>query len=179
MEGRRWKVEGGRLKEGEKMASEARKRLGEILVERGLINLVQLDCALAQQRATREFLGTILVKQGLITGEALQRALSEQFGIPCESLSPERIDWALISPFPASLLGAGKCFPIRATAHCVTVAIINPLDVDTLSQFEKVAAGLRKVEPVLVSERDLQAVVFEYRRGCLREIEKRLSDSKG
>ena len=145
------------------------KRIGELLIDKGLITRNQLDQALERQRATKEFLGGILIQMGAITAEALRTILAEQFHLPQVSLTPDGVDWAVPKSFPASVLADGKCFPFRADANTVTVAIANPLDAWALSVFEE-AAGFRKVQPVLVAERELQAVLHAYRQRLLREI---------
>ena len=150
------------------------KRIGELLVERGLITPRQLERALERQRSTGQFLGAILVGMGVIREEALLEAMSRQFGIPCEPLDPSRIDWEVAKQFPASVVGGGKGFPIRTDGQSVTVAISNPLDVWTLSDLERLA-GRRPVRPVLVLERELRAVVQEYQRRAFRALEARLN----
>ena len=150
------------------------RRLGELLRERGMITQGQLEHALAQQRSTGEFLGTLLLKLGVVTEQQLLEALSEQFGIPCEHLELEQVDWSLAKQFAPSALEGGKCFPIRATEHSITVAIINPLDALALSAMEK-AAGMRAVKPVLVPERDLLAVQKEHTRQTLQLLQQRLT----
>ena len=58
------------------MAS-SRKRIGDLLLERGLINESDLLDALATQRETHERLGTILVRLGTITETEMLESLSE------------------------------------------------------------------------------------------------------
>ena len=156
------------------MVAPPTKRIGELLLERRLITQRQLDDALLQQRTTKAFLGEILVSVGAITPEALLEALSEHFHIPRESLDPQRIDWTVTKPFPASILLSGRCFPIRADATSVTVAIVNPLDAGALSEIERLV-GVRRIKPVLVMARDLQAVVQAYKHQTLRAIQERLA----
>ena len=151
------------------------KRLGELLVERRLITQAQLEQALTQQRSTKEFLGAILVRMGLIQPEALLETLAKQFNMPHEALAVERVNWTVAKQFPASIFSDGKCFPIRADADSVTVAIANPLDAWALSAIEQ-AAGFRKVKPVLVLERELQAILQAYRRQSLKTIEAQFND---
>jgi hypothetical protein len=55
--------------------------LGELLVERGLILPLELEDALAEQRATGRRLGEVLVSRGALTGAQLTRALAEQYGV--------------------------------------------------------------------------------------------------
>lgn len=160
------------------MVTSPQKRLGELLVERRLITREQLDRALAQQQLTKEFLGTTLIRMGLIQPEVLLAMLSEQFQIPRERLLPDRVDWSVAKQFPASLLSDGQCFPIRADAETVTVAIANPLDAWSLSAVEQ-AARFRSVKPVLVSHAELEAVVQAYRQRLLRSLETQLGDDHG
>lgn len=61
------------------MGSAAKRRLGDIFVERGLIDQAQLDEALAVQRETGGKLGEILVELGFITRVALAGVITEQW----------------------------------------------------------------------------------------------------
>ena len=149
------------------------KRLGELLVQRHLITPEQLEQVLLEQRSTGQFLGTMLLRLGLITPEALLVTLAQQFGIPCEPLPLDRVDWAIAKQFPVSALSSGTCFPIRTDGTSVTVAIANPLEIWGLGVFEK-ASGFRTVRPVLVLEQELRSVVQAYRQHALQTIEQRL-----
>lgn len=151
------------------------KRLGELLIQKGLLTSAQLDEALRQQRATGEFLGAILLRLSLIQPEMLLTTLSEQFGMPCEAVTPERVDWSVVAQFPPSVLASSACFPIRADAESVTVAMANPLEAWALSAVQR-AAGFRSVKPVLVLEEQLRRVQQAYRERSLRSITARLDD---
>jgi len=149
------------------------KKIGEILIERGLVTRIEIEHALRQQRSTSEFLGAILVRIGAISAEALLDVLSEQFKIPKESLSITKIDWRIAKQFPASIIQEGKCFPVRADSSSVTVAIVNPLDAWMFSDLEK-AIGARQLKPVLVLENELQAMLKEHTKQSLRVLETKL-----
>jgi hypothetical protein len=56
----------------------ARTRLGEVLIDRGLLVPPQLDAALAEQSVSREPLGQILVRRGIVDRSQLAAALNEQ-----------------------------------------------------------------------------------------------------
>jgi hypothetical protein len=73
-----------------------KKRLGEILLERGLIDVDQLNSALAHQRQWGMRLGTALVAKGFIAEGVLTRVLSESLGIPM-------VDLARLAPEPKAL----------------------------------------------------------------------------
>jgi len=69
-----------------------KKRLGEILIERGLIDTDQLNSALAHQRQWGMRLGTALVARGFVAEGMLTRVLSESLGFPMVDLSRVVID---------------------------------------------------------------------------------------
>ena len=60
----------------------AKKRLGELLLEIGLIDEVGLARALGEQRSKRGKLGEVIVSLGLATEQEIAQALSLQLGIP-------------------------------------------------------------------------------------------------
>lgn len=53
-------------------------RVGEVLLQRGLITSTQLQQALAEQRQSHEKLGAILIRQEVVTEAQLRQALNEQ-----------------------------------------------------------------------------------------------------
>lgn len=141
----------------------SQKKLGEILMEKGLLTREQLDAALAEQAVTREFLGRIMVKRNMIRERELLETLSAQFGIPYISVKNRYIDWNLVRTFSASLIIDYHCFPLERDEWSVTVAITNPLDAWALAEAEKAAGGLR-LKVVLVSTEEMQALIQRYRQ---------------
>ncbi|MBI4343455.1 MAG: hypothetical protein HY601_01395, partial [Candidatus Omnitrophica bacterium] len=95
------------------------------------------------------------------------------FGMPREPLALDRVDWSVIKQFPASAFSGGKCFPIRADAESVTVAIANPLEAWALSAVEQ-STQYRKVKPVLISDRELATLLQAYRQRSVQSITDRL-----
>ena len=140
-----------------------RKKLGEILIEKGLITLEQLNNALDEQARTKEFLGKILLDRNQIKEPDLLTTLSEQFNIPIISLKYRYIDWGLVRSFGASLVLDYKCFPLEKDEWSVTFAITNPLDAWALKKIEEEARGL-KIRLVLVSRNDIIEVIQRYRQ---------------
>lgn len=154
------------------------KKIGELLVAKGLVTRIEVDHAVQQQKATGEFIGAVLVRTGSIAPKMLLEALSEQFGIPHEALSINRVDWSVSKQFSKSVLSEGKCFPIRADATSITIALSNPLDSWILSDMEKVL-GAKMLKVVLVIDSELQSVVKEHSKQSLKALEARLrSDGK-
>ncbi len=68
------------------------KKLGDILIESGLLTQEQLDEALFQQQASGHKLGDTIVEMGLLTDIELMKALEYQCRIPYIDMSSLRID---------------------------------------------------------------------------------------
>jgi len=139
----------------------APKRIGEVLIEKGLIKPWQLDMALQLQRTNKAFLGAILVLKGWITEEALLTALADQFCLPFVRIAPEQADWAVATRYSPALTEQHVCLAISADQNSVTVAIANPLDAWAISEVEALA-GTKRVNLVLATVKDIQAA---YRYG--------------
>jgi len=139
------------------------KRLGDILVGRGLISQEQLDEALKEQAASRMFLGDILLKKGWLKEGDLLTALGEQFGLGIESLKDKYIDWKFVKSFSPSLILDFRCFPVRADGSSVVFAITNPLDPWVLDKAREQAKGM-EVEFVLVESSDMDEAVKRYKQ---------------
>lgn len=141
---------------------EKQKRLGDVLLAKGLVNPEQLNGALEEQARTKEILGQVLLKRNLISEKDLLDALSVQFGIPFVSLKYKYIDWNLLKKFSPDLILDYKCVPIQEDNDSVTFAINNPLDVWVAKKAEQ-ESGSRKVKFALVSHQDTDDVIRRYR----------------
>ena len=65
------------------------KRIGDILIDAGVINNEQLGIALQMQAATGKKIGEILISKGFVTERKIMEAMEEQLGIP--HINPERV----------------------------------------------------------------------------------------
>ncbi|MBU0549443.1 MAG: hypothetical protein KKH80_01285 [Candidatus Omnitrophica bacterium] len=153
------------------------KRIGEILIEKKLITEAQLLDALQEQKASDGFLGGILIKKGIINSAELVVALAEQFNMPLLELKEEYIDMELARRFSSSLILDHKCFPIHQDEDSITVAIINPLNAIAISKIEDEAKP-RRVKLVLVSEKDIEEAIKNYRQYVSDSIRRLLNKDK-
>jgi len=153
------------------------KRIGEILIEKGLITEAQLHDALQEQKISNGFLGSIMVRRGWIDKKNLSEALAEQFDIPLIDLKSEYIDMELARRFSSSLILDHKCLPIRQEEDSVTVAIINPLNAVAISKIEDEAKP-RRVNLVLATEEDIDEAIRSYRQYVSESIRRLLKKDK-
>src|SRR5947199_9590472 len=120
-------------------------RLGEILMERRLLTLEDLDRALELQKERGEKIGKILIDLGFVAARDVLSALSEQLNLPLVTLQdppPVSPETETLSP---RFLRQFRCLPVALFDHTVRLAMADPLDFETISTVRH-TTGLR-VEP--------------------------------
>ena len=135
-------------------------RLGEILIERKLITAEDLERALELQKERGDKIGKTLVDMGFIAMRDVLAALAEQWDVPLVSIegppavSPET---EALSP---RFLRQFRCLPLSREDHTVTLAMADPLDVETIAQV-RLCTGL-KVNSVLAAEQEILDAIDRY-----------------
>ncbi len=138
-------------------AAQRAKRLGEILIDSGVITPPQLDEALAAQRARGGKLGEVLSELGFTQEDAVLSALSRQLGIPIADLDAEEIDPAIAALVTRPIAQYRRLLPLRRHGDHLIVAMTDPLDLNALAELEA-ASGLT-VLPLLVRRAQLEAAL--------------------
>ena len=132
-------------------------RLGDILVQAGLIDELQLHTALAEQEQWGNRLGVALVKLGMIDEQELLHALSRKLGAPAVRLQGKRIDPAVLALVPRDLAERPACLPLftkqEAGVEVIYVGMEDPGDLTALDELS-FRTGL-KVRPVIVAPTEL------------------------
>lgn len=138
----------------------ARRRIGELLVDAGLVDMNQLNegLNLQQQRGTK--IVETLIALGYLTAEAFVQFLAKQPGIASIDLSKYEIPRELISLIPRELAIKHELFPIDKLGKLLTVGMVCPLDTATVKQIET-TTGLR-VKPLLCAPNDIRAAIDRY-----------------
>jgi len=137
-------------------------RLGDLLVQEGIISEEELLNALKKQRENREKginkkLGELLIELGLATEKQILEALSKQLGFPFVDLYGEDIDYELLSSFPLSLIEKHNVIPFRKDDEYIYVATADPLDYDSLELIEKFSPKPLKV--FIALSKDIQIII--------------------
>jgi type IV pilus assembly protein PilB len=132
-----------------------RIRLGESLVDAGLINSAQLDEALARKTTTGERIGEALVALGYITERDLVRTLAKDADIPFLESSELRVDPAVVSLVTAAAARTNNLVPLRADGRALVVAMSNPFDIGVIRSLERASGRqIRTVtgDPVVIAQ---------------------------
>ncbi len=114
------------------MAETAQKPLGNLLVERGLINEKDLEEALERQHSTGELLGQTLVSMGVVTEKEVLAALQVQSGMPVVDLENHEPGKELLDKVPSAIARIYKIVPLSFEDKTIVVAMADPLDIRTL-----------------------------------------------
>ena len=104
-----------------------RKKIGEVLVQAGLIAEADLQLALAEHKRTGERLGVVLIRMGLATEKQISKALAYQLSFPYVSLTDEPPDPATVVLIPKEVALKRVCVAVRLEKNLLTVAMSDPL----------------------------------------------------
>ena len=138
-------------------AAPIRKRIGEILIERGKLDAAGLDRALRLQQETHERLGVLLVTLGLVAQRDVAEALAHQLGMPLVEAAGYPELPILEERISARFLRDARVLPLAEGEHELVLAMADPTDGYTISAFEMLT-GL-KVRPQVAIPTELEAAL--------------------
>ncbi len=104
------------------------KRLGEMLVDVGVITEEQLGEALAMQKGSGKRLGTVLVDEHFITETQLIDTLRMQLGIDFIDLNKAKIDPAMVSLVPKAIAKKERVVPVKLERDTLYLAMEDPMN---------------------------------------------------
>jgi type IV pilus assembly protein PilB len=151
--------------------SNRRRRLGEILVERGVLSQTALDTAIAKLAPSPGLLGEALLGEGVVTEEQLAQALAQQFGLDYDPLHEFRIPQHLQQLIPLDLLQRYPCLPIEERPTGLRVAITAPQHLSALDDLELLLR--RPIEPVVSTKSAIHTALtrFQGTGSALKNLE--------
>ncbi|ROR34203.1 GspE/PulE family protein [Inmirania thermothiophila] len=164
------------------MAEEARRRIriGDLLVEHGLITAEQLQHALAEQKRLGLKLGRTLVQLGYIGEEQLLDFLARQLGVPHIDLRQYRYRPELVRRLPETYARRFRAIVLAEEADgAYLVGMADPTDLFAYDEIRRLLG--RPVRQALVRESDLLAVLDQaYRHGDeLSDLAQAVSEDLG
>ena len=138
-----------------------RKKLGEYLLEAGLINDQQLKEALRRQRQTKEPLGHILSRSGMVSEADICRTLHAQLGLPIVDLQAIAIDDGIIRLIKEELAKKYTAIPIEVENRTtLRVAMADPLNAAALEDLRFQSGYF--VRPVLAPPTEIVEAISKY-----------------
>ena len=142
------------------MKTNKNKRLGDLLLEAGLITEDQLRDALVIQKETGKKIGEVLVSQELVEEKQITEALETQLGIPFVDLETEHIPAEVPRIIPEKLARRHILIPIKLENDELTIAMADPLNIFAIDDV-KIATEL-KVKPVIATKEEILNAIGLY-----------------
>jgi type IV pilus assembly protein PilB len=138
-----------------------RKKLGECLIQAGLITEDDLQSALTEHKRTGERLGAVLVRLNLATERQIAKALAYQLGFPYLNLAENPPDPAIVTLIAKEVALKRSCVAIRLDKNLLTVAMADPL-LFSLVQDLEFQTGYRIKQVVATRADILEAIAGGY-----------------
>lgn len=141
----------------------AKRRLGDVLLEQGLITDEQLRESVSVQRSSGLSLANILLSKGYIGEEDLVVSLSEQLGIPHIRVSNYKIPQEVLDEVPESLARQYQMLPVSVTGDVLTLAMADPLNIMALDDLRLLTSY--DIEPVVAVASELTDAIERHYGG--------------
>lgn len=137
----------------------AYKRLGDMLIEAGVLTQDKLMQALEIQKETGERLGNVLLQAELVTEEQLIDALRQQLHVEYVDLSAESISPEIADLVPTKIATEHKVVPVRVDTINGTLflAMVDPLNFVALDEVKQ--ATKMRVVPLITTASGMERVL--------------------
>jgi type IV pilus assembly protein PilB len=120
------------------MTTFRRRRLGDILVAKGIVTQEQINALLLKTDGRQMRIGNLLVSESLVTEELLAQALAEQRGLLYANLVDFRVSPALFETIPVELMQRYQFVPMESTADTLIVAMTDPNNLPAIDELEMI-----------------------------------------
>ena len=138
------------------------KQLGELLIERGIINQQQLERALSFQKERGGLIGEVLVEMGFTKEEDIAQALTTQYGFPYLPLSNYDINPEIINIIPGRVVEQYLLIPVDKVGNSLTITMSNPLNVNAIEDVELLSGC--SVQIFVSTSSDVKKAIEKYYR---------------
>lgn len=160
-----------------------KKRLGDILLEQGVIDALQLHSALAYQRKWGVPLGQVVVDQRFCTAQQVLEALATQLGMQTVDLDAQAPDASLAYLIPEKVAEAHRVVPLRLEVKSprdavLVVAIAAPASLSSLDAVKSVS-GKSRVVAKLATDAAIRRAIGRMYRGETGEAAPRRPGMEG
>ncbi|WP_104025304.1 GspE/PulE family protein [Vibrio hyugaensis] len=145
------------------MRIQLRKRLGDLLVEEGIVSEDQVQQALAAQHSTGQKLGDALIDLGFISEKQMLEFLSQQLGLPLIDLSRAPVDAEAVPILPEVHARRLRAMVVAQNGDTLRVAMSDPADLFTQESLMNLL-GEYNLEFIIAPERQLVESFDRYYR---------------
>ena len=160
-------------------APKSSQRIGELLVQKGVVSSDQIRIALTEQRKNRDHLGKILVRLGFATEAIILDVLGGALGQQKAQLSKVVVDSEAIRLIPKDMARRFHALPLtfEANSNRLTLAMADIFNVVALDQISALLGGDVDISPLMAGEAEIEKAIDQFYGfelsvdGILSEIE--------
>jgi len=146
--------------EKEQPKQEKYKRIGQLLLEKGMINERQLEQALEEQKLTGKLLGRIFVDMGIVKEDDILQLLGARSGFSVVRLKDMKIPKEVIDKVPASVAKIYTILPVSVESNQLSIAIADPLNVAAFDDL-RFTLGMN-IKGVVASDEEIKEQIQRY-----------------
>lgn len=129
-------------------------RIGDILVNAGLITEEKIQEIIEKQKGSGLKLGELLIKEKIFSEDQIMKVLEYQLGIPYFNLAEINVDPEMTKTIPEGIARKYSLIPIRFDGNELTVAMSDPLDVVAIDDLKLITG--KKVRIGISSKGDIE-----------------------
>ncbi|HTP62298.1 MAG TPA: ATPase, T2SS/T4P/T4SS family [Burkholderiales bacterium] len=158
---------------------QAKRHIGQILIDQGILTEDQLRIALLEQMKSHLPVGRLLVQLGFVSEATLRDALSEKLGLQSVDLAHIIVDPSALKMLPRDLARRYRMFPVALDrqAKKFIVALADTNNIVAVDQLRAHLKGDLEIELRLAGDSEIERAIEHYYGhefsidGILREIE--------
>jgi type II secretory ATPase GspE/PulE/Tfp pilus assembly ATPase PilB-like protein len=155
------------------------QRIGELLVQRGVVTPDQIRIALTEQKKQKDHIGKILVRLGFATEAVILDVLGGALGQQSVNLGKVVVDSEAVKLIPKEISRRFRVLPLtyELNRNRLTVAMADTFNVVTIDQLNSLLGGDVEIVPLLAAEAEIDKAIDQFYGyelsvdGILQEIE--------
>ncbi len=156
------------------------RKLGDLLVDQGVITPLQLDEALQRQRLTGDMLGRVLVTMGLCEEQDIIECLGVQSGMERVDITKLKIPENVIRKISPDVAKFYNIIPVKEADGTLIVAMADPLNIQILDDLQQITG--QRVRGAVSNAADVAAAWksnYSFETDSIHEMLSQLQDKVG
>jgi type IV pilus assembly protein PilB len=134
-----------------------KQKLGEMLLDAGMLTEDQLSQAMAAHKKANVKLGQFLVQEGIISGARIVDLVSRQLKIKQYRPDKYPLDIELATKLPSDIAQKFRAVPLIKSRFLLTIAMTDPMDINALDAIEVLTNT--EVEPVICTDQEMDNLI--------------------
>ncbi|MCD6568986.1 Flp pilus assembly complex ATPase component TadA [bacterium] len=151
------------------------EKLKTLLIQNDLLTEEDFDNVLKEAQRTDKNIIDLLVSRGYLTRDYYAELLANYFKVPRVKLVGKTIPKEILNLLPEDIARTKNAVVFDKQGNTLLVAMLNPVDLETLNFLEKYTGYF--IKPYLALEEDLQSVFSQYGQAVSQDFRKTIEDS--